>query len=148
MSIARLTIAGMTAAAWMAVWARPPPAARAQPSSAPPAIAFVVPFDQDSAEIGEAQRRVILEAIDRFRRDCRRCSRIEVTGHAAAAEGGGAALALSHSRAEEVVAELLIEGVGHDQLVVRAHGAGLPVVAAPRTEQEAARNRRVVLTLR
>jgi outer membrane protein OmpA-like peptidoglycan-associated protein len=111
-------------------------------------ITFIVPFDRDSADIGEAQRTVIIEAVARFRRDCRRCTQIEVTGHASPAEGGGGAVALSHARAEEVAAELLIEGLATGQLQIRAYGAGVPVVANPKDEQEDARNRRVVLQLR
>ncbi len=123
--------------------ARPQAAAQAAPS--PPS--FVVTFDPASAEVGEDQRKVILEAITRFRRNCRRCTQIEVIGHASLSEAPGAALALSHNRAEEVVAELLIEGLTIDQMLVRALGAGAPAVPSPRSAAEEAQNRRVVLIL-
>ena len=144
MATVRLTPASLVAVVWLAPWAGVPSPAMAQ--SAP--ITFIVPFERDSVDIGEAQRRVIVEAVTRFRRNCRRCTQIEVTGHASPAEGGGAAVALSHTRAEEVVAELLIEGLTTGQLEIRAYGAGIPVVASPRNDQEDARNRRVVLQLR
>nr|WP_255575095.1 OmpA family protein [Caldovatus aquaticus] len=109
---------------------------------------FVVIFPEGSAELTEDQRQVIAGAVERFRSQCRRCTQIEVIGHAAPAEAPGAAVALSHQRAEEVAAELLIEGLGTDQVLVRAVGAGAPAVPDPKTEEEAARNRRVVLVLR
>jgi len=143
MAIPRLTPVSLLAAVWLAPWTGVSSPAMAQ-AAAP--ITFVVPFDRDSADIGEAQREVIAEAVARFRRDCRRCTQIEVTGHASPAEGGGA-VALSHARAEEVAAELLIEGLATGQLQIRAYGAGVPVVANPKDGQEDARNRRVVLQL-
>jgi outer membrane protein OmpA-like peptidoglycan-associated protein len=146
MAILRLTPVSLVAVVWLAPWTGVSSPAMAQ-AAAP--ITFIVPFDRDSADIGETQRTVIAEAVARFRRDCRRCTQIEVTGHASHAEGsGGGAVALSHARAEEVAAELLIEGLATGQLQIRAYGAGVPVVANPKDEQEDARNRRVVLQLR
>jgi outer membrane protein OmpA-like peptidoglycan-associated protein len=122
----------------------------AEPSAAvaQAALSFVVTFDRDSAELSEAQRQVILEAANRFRRNCRRCTQIEIVGHASPSEAPGSAMALSHNRAEEVVAELLIEGLAPQQMLVRAVGAGAPAVPAPKNEDEEQRNRRVVLMLR
>ncbi|GGG45542.1 hypothetical protein GCM10010964_36180 [Caldovatus sediminis] len=117
-------------------------------AAAQPAPSFVVTFPQGSAELSEDQRRVIVAAVERFRTACRGCTQIEVIGHASSTESPGAAVALSHQRAEEVAADLIIEGVGIDQILVRAVGAGAPAVPHPKDDEEDARNRRVVLLLR
>jgi outer membrane protein OmpA-like peptidoglycan-associated protein len=117
-------------------------------AAAQPAPSFVVTFPQGSAELSEDQRRVIVAAVERFRTACRGCTQIEVIGHASPTESPGAAVALSHQRAEEVAADLIIEGMGIDQILVRAVGAGAPAVPHPKDDEEDARNRRVVLMLR
>ena len=117
-------------------------------AAAQAAPGFVVTFPQGSAELTMEQRRVILAAIRRFRENCRRrCTQIEVIGHASPSESPGTAVALSHQRAEEVAADLLIEGIGIDQITVRAVGAAAPAVPNPKNEEDDARNRRVVLLL-
>lgn len=139
----RLRTVVLLAALGLGSAAQTPDVAAAQGGSS-----FVVTFPEGSAELMEDQRKVIATAAERFRSNCRRCTQIEVIGHAAPSEAPGAAVALSHHRAEEVAAELLIEGIGTDQMLVRAVGSGAPAVPNPRNDEEAARNRRVVLMLR
>ncbi|MGE0255255.1 MAG: OmpA family protein [Alphaproteobacteria bacterium] len=125
--------------------AAPPPAPRAAaPATTPPARAFLVFFDWDSATLTDGARSVVATAA----RNVGQVGQVMVvtTGHADRSGPDAYNLNLSRKRAEAVKAEMVRLGIPAGDISVSARGEAEPLVPTDDGVREP-QNRRVQIVL-
>ena len=99
-------------------------------------------FDYDKDKVSKKSLPVI-QAVAEILKAYPEIEQIEIGGHTDSRGRDEYNLDLSTRRVQQVRAALIKMGIGADRLVAHGYGETMPIVAAPVTEEDYARNRRV-----
>jgi len=123
----------------------PPPAPAVAPAPVPPARSFLVFFDWDKYNLSDRARAVIKDAAATSKTV--QHTRIEVNGYADTSGTPKYNMGLSMRRAQAVAAELVRDGVGKNEIAIKAFGDTVLLVPTGPGVREP-QNRRVEIIIR